>query len=51
MHVLKPTCSSITFGESFTPTKADSPEDITAEIKRRVVAVGKQEAARRAEET
>ena len=47
MHVLKPTRSSITFGEPFTPSKNDSPEDITAELRRRIIELGKQEAARR----
>lgn len=50
MHVIKPTNSTITFGEPFTPTKTDSPEDITAELRRRIIALGEQEAARRAED-
>jgi 1-acyl-sn-glycerol-3-phosphate acyltransferase len=50
-HVLKPTNSTITFGEPFTPNKKDSPEDITAELRRRIVAIGEQEAARRADQT
>ena len=46
-HVLKPTHSSITFGQPFTPDKSDSPEAITAEIRRRILALGEQELARR----
>jgi 1-acyl-sn-glycerol-3-phosphate acyltransferase len=42
MHVLKPTSSSITFGKPFTPAKSDSPEDITAEIRRRIIILSKQ---------
>ncbi|MGB0766639.1 MAG: MFS transporter [Phycisphaeraceae bacterium] len=48
MHVLKPTRSSVTFGPPFTPDKSDSVEDITAEIRRRILALGEQEADRRA---
>ncbi|MBX2851299.1 MAG: MFS transporter [Phycisphaeraceae bacterium] len=50
-HVLKPTTSTITFGQPFTPGKNDSPEDITAELRRRIIALGEEEAARRAGQT
>lgn len=43
-HVLKPTHSSVTFGEPFVPTKDQSVEQITAEIRRRVIALDKQQA-------
>lgn len=42
MHVLKPTRSSITFGKPFTPSKSDRPEAITAELRRRLVALSNQ---------
>ncbi|MEM9344993.1 MAG: MFS transporter [Planctomycetota bacterium] len=48
MHVLKPTHSKITFGEPFLPNKGDDADTITAEIRRRIVALGEAEAARRA---
>ncbi|MGB1126398.1 MAG: MFS transporter [Phycisphaeraceae bacterium] len=51
MHALKPTSSSITFSKPFTPTKDDSPEDITAEIRRRIIALGQAEADRLAEDS
>lgn len=51
MHVLKPTSSSITFGQPFTPTKDQSPEAITAELRRRILALGEQEKARRSDNT
>jgi 1-acyl-sn-glycerol-3-phosphate acyltransferase len=46
-HVFKPTQSSVTFGEPFKPSKSDSPEAITAELRRRIVALGEQEQRRR----
>ncbi|MEO0474433.1 MAG: MFS transporter [Planctomycetota bacterium] len=48
-HVLISTRSSITFGEPFTPKKSDSPEEITAELRRRIIELGEQEAARQSE--
>lgn len=50
-HVLTPTKSSVTFGKPFTPTKGDTLEDITGEIRRRIIELGEQEAARRADTT
>lgn len=49
-HILKPTHSTITFGQPFTPNKSDSPEAITAEIRRRIVELGEQESARQADQ-
>ena len=49
-HVLKPTSSTIRFGQPFTPDRKDSPEDITAELRRRIVALGEEEAARQKKE-
>lgn len=46
-HVLKPSSSSVTFGEPLTPQKGQSVSDINAEIRRRITALGEQEAARR----
>jgi len=51
MHVLKPTHSSVTFGEPFTPRRDQSPAEITAEIRQRILELGQREAARRADET
>lgn len=51
MHVLKPTHSSITFGQPFTPSKDQSPEAITAEIRRRILALDGQESARRLDQS
>ncbi|MEM6258159.1 MAG: MFS transporter [Planctomycetota bacterium] len=48
MHVLKPTHSTITFGAPFVPDKGDDARAVTAEIRRRIVALGEAEAARRA---
>lgn len=50
-HVFKPTHSSVTFGEPFKPTKDQSPEAITAEIRKRIIALGEEESARRASQT
>ncbi|MFK7789543.1 MAG: lysophospholipid acyltransferase family protein, partial [Phycisphaeraceae bacterium] len=50
-HVFKPTHSSVTFGEPFKPTKSDSPEAITAELRRRILALGEQEATRRVDKS
>lgn len=47
MHVLRPTRSSITFGQPFVPGKDQSPEAITAEIRERIIALGELETARR----
>ena len=41
MHVLKRTRSTVTFGEPFTPTRAQSAEEITEEIRRRIIALGR----------
>lgn len=46
-HVLKRTHSSVTFGPPFKPERGDSVEQITAEIRRRIIELGEQEAARR----
>jgi len=48
-HALKPTHSSVTFGQPFVPGKDQSAEEITAEIRRRVLALGEVELKRRAE--
>lgn len=50
-HALTPTQSSVSFGEPFKPSKSDSPQSITAELKRRIIELGEQEAARRADES
>ena len=50
-HVFKPTRSSVTFGEPFKPAKSDTPEAITAELRRRIIELGEQEAARRLNQT
>ena len=47
-HALKRTHSSVTFGEPIVVNRRDRVEDITAEIRRRVVELGEQEQARRA---
>lgn len=46
MHVFKPTSSTIRFGQPFTPGKGDTPEAISAELRRRIIALGEQEEAR-----
>lgn len=46
-HALTPTHSSVTYGQPFVPQKGQSVEEITAEIRRRVMKLGEQEAARR----
>lgn len=47
MHVLKPTQSTVTFGKPFTPDRKMPAEEITAELRRRVISLGEQEKARR----
>lgn len=46
-HVLTPTHSSVTYGEPFKPDRKQSVEEITAEIRRRIIALGEEEQARR----
>lgn len=46
-HVLKPTHSSITFGEPFIPLEGQSPETITNEIRKRILQLSEAESARR----
>jgi len=50
-HIFTPTRSSVTFGKPFTPARGDSVEQITAELRRRIVELGENEAKRRAEAT
>jgi len=47
-HVLKRTHSSVTFGEPFTPARSDSAQEITAQLRQRIIALGEEETARRA---
>ncbi len=49
MHVIKRTHSTVTFGEPFTPTRDQSAQEITEEIRRRIVALGEAELRRRGE--
>ncbi|XAM00230.1 MFS transporter [Phycisphaeraceae bacterium D3-23] len=44
MHVLKPTHSTVTFGPPFTPDPGMSVEELTAEIRRRIVDAGRRSA-------
>jgi 1-acyl-sn-glycerol-3-phosphate acyltransferase len=44
-HVFKPTQSSVTFGEPFVPERGQSAEEITAEIRRRIVALSQPQKA------
>ncbi|MFI4861658.1 MAG: MFS transporter [Phycisphaerales bacterium JB063] len=43
LHVLKPTHSTVTFGPPFTPEPGMSVEELTAEIRRRIVELGPSE--------